>query len=632
MMEMKTCLPLYLLCILSFYFSPAEVLGQQTRTDSLYEKRKAANGYEEVLDATRDLFVHFIRIEPDSALKYAEEAIRLTSDEGDDIEYGQSIMDLTHALYRKRDFDSVRIVLRNAIPFYESTGQYSKVAASWRNLAAVGEKLQQPDSSLLYLENCLELLAEHPDSSILGQTYLSQGFAYRTKGYYELSTEALLKAHRIFEQLGDKQRLGYSTQNLGITLSQTDRTDQAIDYMLQSINYARESENLRAVGQSSNNLGLLYKRKGELEKAIRAHKSSIDIARKTYQPFVILNNYGNLGKLYMEKSDRDSAVICYDTVAVLGKKIESDFYISEALRKNALLAIRAGEVSKAEELFNRAQEYEIDFPDPQENIDALEDLSTIAEELGDYENALIYNRKANQIIDSVYLLKRDQQIEELSVIYETEKKDAAIALLEKNAELDATRKRALLAGMLLLALAALAVIYAILLRRRKERVIALQERELEVEKRKRLEQELEFKKKELTAKVLQLARKNEFLQSLRDEVSQLRSSIDDSVNATSRRISRMIKHDTEDDDEWEQFANEFSSVHKGFYERLKSKHGALSKTEMRLVTLLKMNLSSKDIASTLRISSEGVKKARYRLRKKLLVDSDIDLQSYILSL
>ena len=103
------------------------------------------------------------------------------------------------------------------------------------------------------------------------------------------------------------------------------------------------------------------------------------------------------------------------------------------------------------------------------------------------------------------------------------------------------------------------------------------------------------------------------------------------MTKTSERISRMIQMDANDDDEWDQFGKEFSSIHQDFLDRLRSQFGNFSKSEMRLIALLKMNLSSKDIANTLRISGEGVKKARYRLRKKMSIASDIDIQDYLLS-
>jgi len=87
--------------------------------------------------------------------------------------------------------------------------------------------------------------------------------------------------------------------------------------------------------------------------------------------------------------------------------------------------------------------------------------------------------------------------------YETEKKDAEIVLLNKEAELDDSRKRALWGGIGLITLSSLMAFFGLNQRSKRKRAE-------ELEKRKRIEQELEFKKKELTAKVLQLASKMSF--------------------------------------------------------------------------------------------------------------------------
>jgi len=45
-----------------------------------------------------------------------------------------------------------------------------------------------------------------------------------------------------------------------------------------------------------------------------------------------------------------------------------------------------------------------------------------------------------------------------------------------------------------------------------------------------------------------------------------------------------------------------------------------------------MNLSSKEIANMLNISDDGIKKARYRLRKKLNLDHENDFQGFLHSI
>jgi len=94
----------------------------------------------------------------------------------------------------------------------------------------------------------------------------------------------------------------------------------------------------------------------------------------------------------------------------------------------------------------------------------------------------------------------------------------------------------------------------------------------------------------------------------------------------------MIQIDGADEDEWQQFSKEFTSVHQGFVDNIQKKYGSFTSGEMRLVSLLKMNLSSKEIANILRVSDEGIKKARYRLRKKMKLESRDDLSGVILAL
>ena len=58
----------------------------------------------------------------------------------------------------------------------------------------------------------------------------------------------------------------------------------------------------------------------------------------------------------------------------------------------------------------------------------------------------------------------------------------------------------------------------------------------------------------------------------------------------------------------------------------------MTKNDLRLAALLKMNLSSKEIASVLNITMEGVKKARQRFRKKLELSSEDSLENFVIQL
>ena len=148
--------------------------------------------------------------------------------------------------------------------------------------------------------------------------------------------------------------------------------------------------------------------------------------------------------------------------------------------------------------------------------------------------------------------------------------------------------------------------------------------------KERVDAELEFKKKELTTHALNLARKNETLENLKIKAQELKEK--ESTGTGYNQLIRSINFDLQDDHNWENFSRYFEEVHKDFNSIVKTKYPQVTSNELRLLALLKMNLSSKEIANILNISSEGIKKARYRLRKKLDLSTDDSLQDLVLSL
>ena len=620
-----------LVILLAFICFEKVAYAQVAYKDSLRAVLKTEITEEERAKTLHRLFSKLVNSVPDSALLCVEEAFKLTEKLGNIKLHGRSYSQMGHALYVNNKMDLFQSSLKSYIVYLEKTNQEHEIAAVYRNLSKVGERTQQPDSSLFYIEKCLNMLALYPDSTVMIDVYISKGMAYKNKAYFELSIEAHLNALRIAELKKNTKKLAYVHLNLGSTYNQMDRFDDGILHYEKADFYFKEQNNLGGQSHVLNNLGQVYRKKKRWKDAEKAHLESIQHAEQMKFDFNILMNHINLVKLYFETEAFDKCTPHLDAAERIAKKIDNNFTEGAVIRYRTRIALKEGEIRKARRYAIDAEKYVLGFNDPIEEKEIYFEMAEIKEGLKEYKSSLSFLKKGHQAFDSIYTVQTDKQFAELDLIYKTEKKDAEIVLLNKQTELDATRKKGLWAGLGLLALLAASIIYSLIQKKKKEKAILTQEKDAEKQKRQLAEQELEFKKKELTAKALQLARKNEFLHKLESEVDSLTSSIDASVGKTSGRISRMIHRDSVDDEEWEQFGKEFSSVHQDFLDRIKRKFGMFSKSEMRLIALLKMNLSSKDIASTLRISADGIKKARYRLRKKLELDSEVDLQGYLMA-
>jgi len=86
------------------------------------------------------------------------------------------------------------------------------------------------------------------------------------------------------------------------------------------------------------------------------------------------------------------------------------------------------------------------------------------------------------------------------------------------------------------------------------------------------------------------------------------------------------------DKDWEDFKRRFEEVHQDFFRILKVICPKLSSNELKLCTLLKLNMNLKEAASIMGISPESVKTARYRLRKKLNLSREDNLIDFIIHL
>ena len=157
----------------------------------------------------------------------------------------------------------------------------------------------------------------------------------------------------------------------------------------------------------------------------------------------------------------------------------------------------------------------------------------------------------------------------------------------------------------------------------KERELTRQRSEAENEK---LVLEVENKSRELSNAAFNLIRKNEALQSLKDDLLAAKHE-----PQSWQKIVRRIDAHLEGDHDWEIFESTFNRLHDDFFKRLMLRFTDLTPGDMRLAAYLKMNLSSKEIAPLLNISVRGVENKRYRLRKKLGLPEETNLTEFIMA-
>ncbi len=145
---------------------------------------------------------------------------------------------------------------------------------------------------------------------------------------------------------------------------------------------------------------------------------------------------------------------------------------------------------------------------------------------------------------------------------------------------------------------------------------------LEGEKKK-ISIKLDAKKRELVSKANFILQRNEYLKNIKAKLD--KSKVNEHFhNQISKEILELINSDKY----YREFDKTFTKVYPEFYKRLNSKF-KLSQTYLRLAAYIKMNQSNKEIAKITGITLRTVETQRYRLSKKLNLNKDQDLNTFL---
>ncbi len=152
-------------------------------------------------------------------------------------------------------------------------------------------------------------------------------------------------------------------------------------------------------------------------------------------------------------------------------------------------------------------------------------------------------------------------------------------------------------------------------------------------KNEQLKTELAAKSRELANSALNIVSKNEMLQSLRDEINQLKDAAGKKVpDDQLKKIQKIIDDGMGNERDWDLFESSFNETHENYFKKLKSRYPELTPNDLKFCAYLRMNMSSKEIASLLNITVRGVEIRRYRLRKRLNMEHEKNLVEFLMEI
>ncbi|MEM6642259.1 MAG: triple tyrosine motif-containing protein, partial [Bacteroidota bacterium] len=180
-------------------------------------------------------------------------------------------------------------------------------------------------------------------------------------------------------------------------------------------------------------------------------------------------------------------------------------------------------------------------------------------------------------------------------------------------------------------------VYRIYYKREQQKLIEKNQKELALQKlqnekekielqNQQLEQENKSKSNELAASTMSIIKKNEVLNQIKEQLIKVPNLQE------IKPVIKTIDKNLNQRKNWELFKEAFNNADRDFFNNLTTAHPELSPNDLRLCAYLRLNLSSKEIAGLINISPRSVEVKRYRLRKKLGLDSNENLANYVMNI
>lgn len=502
-------------------------------------------------------------------------------------------------------------------------------------------------------DKSLQLRENSKDSAGVANNLINLGNLRYIEGKYEEASDYFYRALRLANELGNNNLAGITLMNMANVLTQQKNYDKAVEYLKEALDYHRKEGNRKEEANVLHNIGIIHFEKKDYERAKDYFVQALTIKEELKtDPAGMIKIYNNLGLIAKEENNPELAEQHYSSTLKIARLTRDKPGEAVALNNLGSLQMMQGSPGALEDLLGSLQIAQ-SLGLKKLILSNYDNLQQFYSSRNNWEKAYDYSQKYRSLNDSIFNEESAGKIIELQTKYDTEMKEKENQILRDRQRIQLLRNRIL--TLIAVVLAIIAASFFIMFRLKRQslrqnrelfdketeisqmRLKASEERNRNLEETLFAEEEikklqtksLELKKQELVSATMLIANKNEIFERLKKLAEEIKSDGQNDGFEKAKEIITEIDRQTDVETQWEQFRVRFESVHRSFFEKLRSAAGGLTQNDLQLCAYLKLNLATKEIARLMNISPESLNTSRYRLRKKLNLPNNITLDEFI---
>lgn len=537
----------------------------------------------------------------------------------------------------------------------DSIHSFGQISNSIQDSLAYWVKLSEDKSleysdRVMYAEKALKYAQQ--DGNILFEIEANSSLGTIALGQYDYnkSLAYLQQAYTLAQKDGAAKQMAEIAYLMGNVYSYLSNFSQAQKYYQEANNSFKKQKDTIGIAHVLNSLGIIYSKKGDLAQSIESYEESLALFETVEAEQYMTYPLNNIGDYNFRQGKFELALNNFQKALTIDQKYKNIKGESIALGNIGWVYRETGKYQEAIQLFKAS--LSIAIPEGFDKVvyDNYKDLAETYEQLGEYEQAFRYYKEYSELKDSVLGKETQKQIAELQVKFDTKKKETALQKAQENVgelieqdRINQWKVYGIGLGLVFVLVVAIFIFFRLNNRIKEKRELIEKNKELHKTQKRlmeselrnkelqntKLEEELGYKNNDLLNFALDIARKNEFSTKVLiglENIEKLKGG--DQKKRLKELISFTQSHLKVNED-LESFQMNVEKVNQDFFSRLVLKYPDLTSGERYLCGLIRLNLTIKDIAAMRNISPKTVEMARYRLRKKLELESSDDLNVFL---
>jgi len=512
----------------------------------------------------------------------AERAVELFGELGDRYSQGVILYQMCGAARNRFDNDLARRYIDHALAIFQEEGTEKSIAACYNKIGKIHADQGDHVTALEYLRRALEMNERLGERGGVAVDLNSIGIVYHAMSNYDRALEYMLKGLAVNEEIGNVKELGRQLLDVGHLYLDLKDYDRALKHLNRAYTIAQELGDRQQMSKLLHNIGTIYSEQGEYDRALEAFHEALAVKEEFGDKRGVANALNNIGNIHQHLGDYTRAFDYYRRSLAIKEEVGNGEAIVRTLMNIGSAYIACDDIPAALEVLDRGLRIYVEGKQKPLYRNLHRNFADAYKKLGDFERALEHFEQYATLDREIFDEASAKRLHELGVIFEVERAEREARILRLTNE--------------------------------------------------RLEQEIEFKKKELTTSALYLTQKNETLREVRRRIETIMNESDVGVAGRLRSLATEIEQAVNTEDYWATFEKQFKQVHSDFLEILAERYPKLTPTELKVCALIKIDLSTKEIAQILNAEARSVEKYRQRIRKKLMLRQDENLGAFLLAI